>query len=260
MTTRLEVARRAAARAADVIRDHYSRYRRDRAELVVERKEDDTPVTAADRAAEAVIEEEVRRAFPDDGFFGEEGGRKNAGAAWQWLVDPIDGTKAFLRGLVGSVSTQIALHHDGRFELGVSSAPLVDELAVAERGRGATIDGEAASVSSVATVARAAISITNVRSLASDARWQAVGRLVVEAELIRGFGDFQQYHALARGSIDAVIESDVSILDVAALSVLVEEAGGVVTDLEGRALTLDSTSVLATNGRLHEELLTRLAH
>src|SRR5882724_1184506 len=129
----LEVAREAAIAAAQVIRGHYHRG------VAVEMKADATPVTIADRAAESVIKSILKREFPDHAFYGEEHGREGEGD-FLWLIDPIDGTKAFVRGYP-MFSTQIALMHRGELMLGVSSAPEFGETAWARRGAGAFLDG-----------------------------------------------------------------------------------------------------------------------
>ena len=114
------------------------------------------------------------------------------------------------------------------------------------------------SVSDVGGIERAAVSTGNLRTLASGPDWTAWGRIVARVDRIRGYGDFYHYHLLAAGKIDAVVESDVNILDIAALAVIVEEAGGRFTDLAGAPVGLGTTSVLATNGRLHGPLLEAL--
>ena len=155
-------------------------------------------------------------------------------------------------------STQIALMHRGRLIVGVSSAPVYGELAYAEIGRGAWLNEQPIKVSDIASIESGAISTGNLKTLASGARWARFGKLVTRAQRIRGYGDFLHYHLLAAGKIDVVIESDVNILDIAALAVIVEAAGGRFTDLEGRAPDLDTTSVLATNGKLHDAVLKAL--
>jgi histidinol-phosphatase len=110
-------------------------------------------------------------------------------------------------------------------------------------------------VSEVDSIESAALSTGNLKTLATGPRWPAFGRLVGRVNRIRGYGDFLHYHLLASGCIDAVVESDVNILDIAACAVIVEAAGGRFTDLDGRPLTLATTSVLASNGRLHERML-----
>ena len=220
-------------------------------------KSDGSPVTDADLAAENAIRGIVQSQFPDDGFFGEESAAERMEAEHLWLVDPIDGTKSFVRRYP-MFSTQIAVMRQGRLELGVSCAPVYGETAWAERGSGAFLDGTSLHVSRIAAIEQATLSTGNLRTLAGGPRWSAFGRLVTRLDRIRGFGDFLHYHLLAAGKIDAVLESDIHILDIAALSLIVEEAGGRVTDLEGRPIALGTKSILATNGALHDRILETL--
>ncbi|MFM7627529.1 MAG: inositol monophosphatase family protein [Gammaproteobacteria bacterium] len=247
----LKAALEAAEAATQVVRELY------RKNLAVTVKADRSPVTEADVRAEEAIRGVLERRFPGYGFYGEETGRHAMDAESLWLVDPIDGTKSFVRD-TPFFSTQIALLRGGRMVLGVSAAPAYGELAWAERGQGAFLDGQRIGVSAVATLDRAILSTGNLKSLAAGPGWSRFGRLVGEVDRLRGYGDFVHYHLLARGALDAVLESDVNILDIAALSVIVEEAGGRFTDLDGAPLTLDTTTVLATNGPLHEAVLARL--
>lgn len=250
----------AAARAADaVVRAHY------RKGFAVRIKADATPVTEVDEAAEAAVKQVLMAAFPDHGFYGEEGGKDNAGADYLWLVDPIDGTKAFVRGYP-MFSTQIALMHRGELILGVSSAPCflgdgssgvgAGETYYAERDLGAfqlTAEGPVPlAVSAVSSVSQATLSLGNLATLAASPSWPKLGALIPQLHRIRGYADFLHYHLLASGRIDVVVETNVNILDIAALVVIVREAGGQFTQLDGGAITLDTTSVLASNGALHD--------
>lgn len=223
-------------------------------EFDVEIKADQTPVTVADREAEEAIRAVLNRAFPDHGIYGEEFGKDQPDAEYLWLVDPIDGTKSFVRG-TGMFSTQVALMHEGRIILGVSNAPAMDELAWAARGEGAWLNGERLAISPTETIEAAHLSVGNLVTLARSPRWANLGRIVARVDRLRGYGDFYHYHRLAAGQLDAVLESDVNILDIAALSVLVEEAGGMFTNLEGGPIDLETTSVLAANAPLHGALL-----
>jgi histidinol-phosphatase len=250
-SARLDAAIEAAAAAAELIRGSY------RANIGVRTKADGSPVTDADVAAEEAIRKIVQGRFPQDGFFGEESAAERMDAEHLWIVDPIDGTKSFVRQYP-MFSTQIALMRRGRLELGVSSAPVYGETAWAERGRGAWMDGARLAVSTIASLEQATLSTGNLRTLASGPRWAALGRLVTRLDRIRGFGDFLHYHLLVAGKIEAVIESDIGILDIAALTVIVEEAGGRVTDLEGAEIGLKSRSILASNGALHDTILAEL--
>jgi histidinol-phosphatase len=244
----LATALEAARAAADVIRRYY------RSNLAITIKADKSPVTEADVETERVIRGIIAARFPDHGFYGEETGSSALDAEYLWLVDPIDGTKAFVREYP-MFSTQIALMHRGRLVVGVSSAPEYGELAYGEAGVGAWLGDRPLRVSDVHTLEAAALSTGNLKTLATGPRWPAFGRLVGRVNRIRGYGDFLHYHLLASGCIDAVVESDVNILDIAACAVIVEAAGGRFTDLDGRPLTLATTSVLASNGRLHERIL-----
>ena len=247
----LKAAIEAAEAAAQVIRDLYQR------NLQVVTKADKSPVTEADVRAEEAIHEVLSRRFPGYGFFGEETGQHDMGSESVWLVDPIDGTKSFVRECP-FFSTQIALMRAGRMVLGVSSAPAYGEFAWAERGEGAWLGQQRIRVSGVESIESAIVSSGNLKTLASGARWARYGELVARVNRIRGYGDFVHYHLLARGALDAVIESDVNILDIAALTVLIEEAGGRFTDLDGAPVGLATTSVLATNGPLHAPILDAL--
>jgi histidinol-phosphatase len=224
----------------------------------VEIKADATPVTIADREAEQAIRKVLGAAFPGHGIYGEEYGKDQFEAEYLWLVDPIDGTKSFVRG-TGMFSTQIALMHRGELVLGVSSAPAAGEVAWAVRGEGAWLDGKRLQVSKTQYVESAHLSAGNLTSLARSPCWAKLGAVIARANRFRGYGDYYHYHRLAAGQLDAVIESDVNILDIAALTVLVREAGGVFTDLAGRPVGLDTRSVLAAPPALHAALLDELA-
>ena len=248
----LSTALDAAHAAAEIVRHYYQ------SNLAVTLKADKSPVTVADVETEQAIRSILAAKFPDHGFYGEETGSSGLDAECLWIVDPIDGTKAFVREYP-MFSTQIALMHRGRLIVGVSSAPAYGELAYGEIGVGAWLDDRPIRVSGIDAIEAAALSTGNLKTLATGPRWPAFGQLVGRLGRIRGYGDFLQYHLLASGRIDAVVEPDVNILDVGACAVIVEAAGGRFTDLDGRPLSLESTSVLATNGRLHEQVLGALA-
>lgn len=247
----LAAARDAAGAAAEIIQHYW------RAGVDVIVKGDDTPVTVADREAEMAIRAILAKALPEAGIYGEEYGADDTSREYLWLVDPLDGTKSFVRR-TPFFSTQIALMHRGELVLGVSSAPVYGERMWAVRGRGAFLDGDPVRVASTATMREASISTGNVKTLTMDARWDVLGAMIRDSNRIRGYGDFCHYHLLARGGLDLVIESDLNILDIAALAVIVREAGGVFTDLDGAAPGLDTRSVLAGTPAIHAEALARL--
>lgn len=247
MNQYLQAALEAAKAASIPIMQRYE------GDFEIEIKADQTPVTIADREAEQAIRGVLAAAFPDHGIYGEEFGADQPDAEFLWLVDPIDGTKSFVRG-TGMFSTQIALMHKGEIILGVSNAPAMGELAWAARGEGAWLNDTKLEISQVTDLAAAHVSAGNLVTLANSSRWQAFGRVVAGANRFRAYGDFYHYHRLAAGQLDAIIESDVNILDIAALSILVTEAGGVFTDLEGNPIDLETTTVLAAPEELHRKL------
>ena len=252
LTHALDVALAAARAAGERIAYHFTRG------VEVEIKPDATPVTVADREAEDIIRAALKAAFPGHAILGEERGREGEGE-FLWLVDPLDGTKSFVRG-TPYFSTQIALMHKGELVLGVSHAPVYGETMWARRGGGAFLDGRRVQVADTRDVHATSLSLGNIKTLALDPpRWRALGDLVAEVNRVRGYGDFCHYHLLARGALDAVLESDVNILDIAALAVIVREAGGVFTDLAGAPLSLATRSVLAATPALHAALLRRFA-
>ena len=225
--------------------------------VAVEIKDDATPVTQVDKDCESLIHEVLASDFPGDGFHGEETGRHDSDRDRVWLVDPIDGTKSYIAG-TGFFSTQIALQQDGDLVLGVSFAPAMDELAWAARGAGAWLNGQQMHVEEPTGLEAACVSLGNIQTLAAGPAWPGLGRIMARAGRTRGYGDFYHYHRLAEGKLHAVIESDLNILDIAALAVIVEEAGGRFTSLSGDAIDANTRSVLAAAPRLHDHLLEQL--
>ncbi len=252
MSNFLDVAIQAAKAAETVIQHHYRQH-----EQNFSLKTDDSPVTEADIETEHTIREIIHSAFPDHGFFGEETGKTHTTTDYLWLVDPIDGTRSFIRRYP-FFSTQIALMHRGKIIVGVSNAPLFKELAWAETGHGAYLNNIPLQVSSIDNPRYGALSLGNIKTLTHDNRWQSLGKLIDRFARTRGYGDFYHYHLLAAGKIDLVIESDVNILDIAALSLIVEEAGGQATDLDGGPITLDCRTMVAGNPTMHSLALKKL--
>ena len=243
----LVVAIDASDAAAKLIRSYF------KGNFIVDIKEDMTPVTEVDIKAENTIKEIIMNAFPDYGFYGEETCRENKNSEYTWLVDPIDGTKGFVRGYP-FFSTQIALMHRDEIILGVSNAPIFDEIIFAEKGKGAWMNNKQIHISNIKDIVSSTISTGNLKTIAQSENWKNLGKIVSKADRIRGYGDFYHYHLLASGKIDAVIESDVNILDVAALSLIIEESGGVFTDFQGNRSNLDTTSVIASNPILYSSI------
>jgi histidinol-phosphatase len=221
-------------------------------DLKVETKPDLTPVTEADRAAERVIRERLARDRPDDAIVGEEFGETSK-AARRWIIDPIDGTKNYVRG-IPVWATLIALPG----EAAVVSAPALRRRWWAARGKGAFADGRRIHVSSVTRLEDAQLSFSDLKD------WEELGRLDALLELARrcwrtrAFGDFWSYMLVAEGAVDVACEPVVELWDLAAPQLIVEEAGGRFTDLSG-APRADGGSAIGTNGLLHEAAIGILA-
>ena len=231
------------ADAADAIT--LSRFRA--SDLVVETKPDRTPVTEADRA----VEDELRRILaarrPDHRVVGEERGDSGDGQGPRWIIDPIDATKNYLRG-IPVFATLIALEA----EVAVVSAPALGRRWWAVRGGGAFTEDRRLEVSRVASVEDAVITYTSLNGF--DDRFF---RLAERSWAARGFGDFWQYMLLAEGAVDACVETVANLWDLAAPKLIVDEAGGRLTDLSGDDRA-DGGNALATNGRLHDAVLEAL--
>lgn len=228
-------------------------------DLVVTRKPDRTPVTDADTAVEDAVRAMIAERFPDDAVAGEErGGTVGAGRAW--VLDPIDGTKNFLRG-VPAWATLIALVDDGAPVVGVVSAPALGRRWWAAKGAGAWASSGGApapiAVSGVTTLADAYLSTTHLGSWVEHHSREQYLDLVDACWENRAFGDFWQHCLVAEGAIDVAAEAIVNPWDVAAVQVIVEEAGGRFTDLTGLP-SFEGGSALSTNGLLHESALALL--
>ena len=245
----LAVAIDAAREAESVVRFYHER------QLEVMTKDDLSPVTVADIETEKKIREIILGAFPEHGFYGEETGRSNNDSEFTWLIDPIDGTKSFIRDYP-FFSTQIALMVGDEIVVGVSNGMMFNEMAWAAKGQGAKLNDETIHCSDIETLAEASLSTGNIKTLATNpAAWAGLATLSTRVNRTRGYGDFYHYHLLASGKIDIIVESDVNILDIAALSLIVTEAGGCFTDLHGNPPQLETTSVLSgCSQRLYDEV------
>ena len=263
----LAIARKAAEEAA-IAAEHVIAEFIQRGDWSVSLKQDDSPVTEVDVAAENCIKSVLLAALPEAAFYGEETGTVAGQSAaltpqhahYRWLVDPIDGTKSFIRGMP-FYSTQIALEIDGKLSVGVSNAPAYGERLVAISGGGVQLNGVEVSCSEVTELKDAFLSSGNLGTLAAHPEdWLRYAQLITQVRRVRGYGDFCHYHQLCCGQTDLIVESDVNILDVAALCVAVHEAGGVMTDLVGAPIDQDTTSILAAcTPELHKRALALLS-
>lgn len=229
-------------------------FRRDPSSRV---KDDGTIVTEADEAVERVLREALADSYPADAILGEEqGGTGAAENGRRWIIDPIDGTKNYAWG-IPVWATLIALEADGEIVAGVVSAPALAERYDAARGTGARRNGSPISVSSVADMTQARVGYGSIEAFDDHGSADRLLGLVRRARASRGLGDFWGHMMVAAGHLDVMAEPEVSPWDIAALLVIVEEAGGRVTDLGGERRA--GGSVLTTNGALHDEALRLLA-
>lgn len=218
-------------------------------------KTDDTPVTQADREAEQAIVEILGRAFPDYGVLGEEFGGRGPKDR-RWIVDPIDGTKNFVRG-IPIWATLIALEEGGEITVGVIHNPVTGDLYTGRRGGGAFLNGEPIHVSDIAGLEGACLCHAGLGVVRKTGYWDGFVRLVDATDRQRGFGDYVGYGLVAEGKVEIYAELDLKPWDLAPCKLLVEEAGGRFTDWDGRP-TIYTGTALATNGRLHDAVLTLL--
>lgn len=244
MTERALAAAVDAARAAGEIALSYYRSGFD-----VSIKSDRSPVTQADREAEAAVVEILTRACPEHGILGEEHGSRGNQES-RWIVDPIDGTRNFVRH-IPIWATLIALEERGELTVGVIHVPATGELYTARRGAGAWRNGERISVSKIDAMSEAFFIHAGLGLVRRQGWWDGFARLIDATDRQRGFGDFIGYTLVAEGKGEIYAELDLKPWDLAAPKIVVEEAGGRFTDFEGRP-TIYSGTAIATNGRLHD--------
>jgi histidinol phosphatase-like enzyme (inositol monophosphatase family) len=242
-------ARELAAVAAAVIRQHYL------TGVVVDTKGDATPVTIADRRAEEVMRALIMQRHPDHGILGEEFGEHNPQARYRWVLDPIDGTKSFVANsyLFG---TLIALLRDGRPIVGVIASPLVGHVLVGT-GDEALLDGRRVSVRDCARIEEATLLTTDHRDVARHQDGAAFETLLRRAKLYRTWGDCHGYFLVATGGADLMLDPVLSPWDIMALVPVIEGAGGRITDWSGGD-PVGGSSIIATGGRLHDEVVAAL--
>lgn len=239
--------------------DAFTLPRFDQADFTLGWKDDRTEVTEADRGAEELLAGRVLAERPSHGFFGEEHGEQGDTASpWRWVVDPIDGTSGFVRG-IPVWATLIALMHAERgVVVGVVSAPALRRRWWAAEGLGAFADGRPCKVSDVADLADAQVSVT------FSSGWERLGlsgelvEILQQARRARGFGDFWQHCLVAEGALDLAIDAvGVALYDIAATRVIVEEAGGTFTDRHGNVAE-GHDGAISSNGLLHTDVIARL--
>jgi histidinol-phosphatase len=226
--------------------------------LTVEWKKDLSPVTLADREAEALLRTRLLGAFPRDGFLGEESGQTPGDSGFRWIIDPIDGTRNFVRG-IPLWATLIGLEYNQEQIAGVAAIPALGQTYRALRGEGAFRDDRRLHVSKVSALSEAVMFYSSLSWFLKAGRQEAFVDLAKRVQRQRGFGDFYGFLLVAQGSGELMIEHGVHVWDVAAIKPIIEEAGGRITDWDGQP-NIHRPDVLASNGLLHEETLRLLAN
>jgi len=244
----LPFAREIVAAAGEFTESHFRS-----TDLAVEAKGDGTPVTLADRGAEQLLREAISVEFPDDALIGEEYGETPAPSGRQWVIDPIDGTKSFTRG-VPLYSNLLAVLDDGEPVLGIVNLPAVGEMLWATRGGGAFCNGERCRVSTQSTLDGSYAMFSGVTGWAPG----GLHRMRDRGVIMRTWGDAYGYAMVATGRAEAMIDPIVSIWDIAPITVIINEAGGRFSDVDGID-RIDGGTGIGTNGLIHDELLAELA-
>lgn len=221
-------------------------------------KADLSPVTEADREIETEIRSIIAEDHPGHSVVAEEFGVENhEDSVYRWIIDPIDGTKQFIRGM-RFFGTQIAVMREDQLIVGASNAPSLGERIVAVKGEGTKLNGKPVRVSDVDTLNKSFFSHGDVKYFARTSKLQQLLWLCENSWGRRGFGDFWSYHLLAQGKIEAMLEAETKIWDIAATALIVTEAGGRVSDFAGNPISLESTSIVASNSHIHDEILSEL--
>jgi histidinol-phosphatase len=244
---RYEVAVEAARRAGQVAMRYFD------GSFEVEWKSDQSPVTVADREAEQSLRTVLHAAFPQDGFLGEEYGDSPGTSGFRWIIDPIDGTRNFVRG-IPIWATLVGLEYKGEQIAGIAEVPALGHTYRALRGDGAFRNDRRIRVSDVGTLADSILFYTSLSWFLNAGRGDDFLALIRRTDKQRGFGDFYGHVLVAQGSGEVMVEHGVHAWDVAALKPLVEEAGGRYSDWDGTP-SIHSPHVVVSNGKLHDEVL-----
>lgn len=246
----VNLARKLAEAAGEESRKHF------RTKLDVIAKSDESPVTIADRDAEAAMRKLIHEFAPGHGIYGEEHGQENIDAKHVWVLDPIDGTAAFVTG-IPTFGNLIALAEDKNPVVGVIGQPISGEYWIGVQGKGATFNGDPIQTRDCGGIENASMFITTPEMLTTEAEMASFGHLKQSVRITRYGGDCYAYGLLASGHADIVFESDLKPYDFMALVPVVEGAGGIITDWQGNSLTLESGPqvIAAANEKLHEQAL-----
>lgn len=219
----------------------------------VELKEDQSPVTIADRSAERLMRELIEQKYPHHSILGEEEGETRPGASFRWILDPIDGTKSFVAG-VPMYTVLVGLERDGVPVVGAVAIPPSNELISAATGQGCLWNGRRARASTTRELSQAVISTTDVQHMYENNKGPAFDRLRNRARMVRGWGDAYGHMLVATGRIDVMLDALMSPWDCGALVPILQESGATFTDWNG-VTTIYGGNAVSTNGFLYEQVM-----
>ena len=235
--------------SAQVIRPYF------RAQFTTEYKSDLSPVTIADKSAEETMRELIMREFPEHGILGEEFGVHNSGAEYQWVLDPIDGTKSFISGNV-LFGTLIALTHHGRPIIGVINQPIVNDYIIGANGE-TLLNGKRVHVRACERIEDATLLMSSHWDAHNFQNGPAFDELSKRARIYRSWGDCHGYFSVATGFADVTMDAIMNPWDIMAVVPIIEGAGGRITDWQGGD-AVTGTSTVASAGPLHDEIIRAL--
>jgi histidinol phosphatase-like enzyme (inositol monophosphatase family) len=255
LTARLDFAIGAARAAGSIAMEHFQ------AKMSIEMKSDDSPVTVADRRAEQELRRMIAASYPDDGVLGEEFGERAGSSGWRWILDPIDGTQSFIRG-VPLFGVLIGVEKNDEAVLGVAYMPALEEMVYAAKGHGcwwrpagspAQAPPLSAHVSGIAKLADGVILTTSFDYWAQRGKAPLYAQLAAAGKT-RGWSDCYAHILVATGRAEAAVEPVMSVWDSAPFLPILHEAGGTYTDWQGRP-TISATDIFSSNGKVFDEIL-----
>ena len=247
----LQALQDVARRAGDSALKHFQQG------VIPEKKPDRSPVTVADREAEQIIRDHVELAHPDAGFLGEETGSREGSTGLRFIVDPIDGTRAFVRGW-STWSVLLGIEAEGVPVVGIAYMPAAGDFFVAVQGKGATHNGKPVRVSKIGPLSDATVTHGGLQQFTQSGVGEALLRLSDACDIARGCPDFDGYRQILLGRSDAMVDPGVQPYDICAPAVLIREAGGRLTSFRGDE-TIYAGGAIASNGIIHDELVAALA-
>lgn len=248
MNERMEFAKRIAKQAGDYTLTFFQH-----PGLKVYTKPDDSPVTDADRGTEEFLRKEIEAAYPDDGIVGEEYGVKESKSGTRWILDPIDGTKSFIRG-VPLYGTMIGIEERGEPTMGVIRFPPLGLTLHAQRGGGCFLNEQRCRVSTTSRLRDASVMASAFDTIIRDWSERALLNVLTQTRLQRTWGDCYGHLLVARGDADIALDSIMHVWDVAPLIPIIQEAGGSISDANGNT-SVDMTNAISSNGVLHEQIV-----